>query len=106
MQKFYKNLSLWLIIALGALFLVHYCKKAPEQYHTVTYTDFLQKVESGFLSKVSTVGSAIYWETSDGEKFKTVVPQTSDALNHLLKKNVTVLAEEPAKPPWFLQTLS
>jgi len=104
-QKFYKNLSLWLIIALGALFLLHYCKQSPDRYHAVTYTDFLQKVETGVLSKVRAVGSTIYWETSDGQMFQTVVPQTNDALSHLLKKNVTVLAEAPPTPPWFLQTL-
>jgi len=104
-QKFYKNLSLWLIIALGALFLLHYCKKAPDRYHAVSYTDFLQKVDSGLLSKVRTVDNVVYWRTSEGEMFKTVVPQPSDALTHLLKKNITVLAEEPAKTPWFMQAL-
>ncbi|MBM9613526.1 ATP-dependent zinc metalloprotease FtsH [Desulfobulbus rhabdoformis] len=104
-QKFYKNLSLWLIIALAALFLFNYCNKAPERYHRVPYTDFLKKVESGHLSKVRMKSNVIYWDTSNGEKFKTVVPLTSAALPHLLKKEVSILAEETGEPPWYLQAL-
>lgn len=105
MQKFYKNLSIWLLIALAALFLLHYCKKAPDRYHAVTYTDFLQKVDNGFLSKVRIVENTVFWETSDGELFKTVVPPTSEALDHLLGKKISILAEELPKTPWFMQTL-
>ena len=105
MQKFYKNLSLWLIIALAALFLLHYCKKSPDRYHAVAYTDFLQKVDNGLLSKVRSVDNTIYWETSNGDMFRTIVPQASQALEHLIKMKVTVLAEEPPTTPWYLQTL-
>nr|WP_320012799.1 ATP-dependent zinc metalloprotease FtsH [uncultured Desulfobulbus sp.] len=105
MQKFYKNLSLWLIIALAALFLFNYCNKAPEQYHQVPYSDFLKKVDSGHLTKVHTEGDVIYWDTADGEKFKTIIPQSSEALDRLLAKGVSVLAKEISTPPWYLQAL-
>ena len=105
MQKFYKNLSIWLIVALAALFLFHYCKQSPDRRHAVPYTEFLKKADSGFLSTVTMINNTILWETADGSLFKTVVPQTNDALEHLLRKNVTVRAEEPPQTPWFLQTL-
>jgi hypothetical protein len=96
-QKFYKNLSIWLLVALAALFLLHYCKKSPDRFQTIAYNDFLQKVDSGVLSKVTVVNNTISWETADGTRLKTVVPQTSDALEHLLNKKVTIHAQEP--PP-------
>lgn len=105
MQKFYKNLSIWLIIALGILLLFHYCKQSPDRYHAVPYTEFLKKVESGLLSKVTTINNTILWESSDGSFFKTVVPPSNTALDLLMRKNVMVRAEEPPQPPWFLQTL-
>lgn len=105
MQKFYKNLSIWLIIALGILLLFHYCKQSPDRYHVVPYTEFLKKVESGLLSKVTTINNTILWESSDGSFFKTVVPPSNTALDLLMRKNVMVRAEEPPQPPWFLQTL-
>ena len=105
MQKFYKNLSIWLIIALGVLLLLHYCKQSPDRYQAIPYTEFLKKVESGLLSKVTTINNTILWESSDGSLFKTVVPQSNSALDLLMRKNVLVRAEEPPQPPWFLQTL-
>lgn len=105
MQKFYKNLSLWLIIALAALVLFHYCRPTPDRYHAVPYTEFIKKADSGFLSSVTMINSTVFWETADGTRYKTVIPQASDALQHLLGKNVTVRAEEPPPTPWFLQTL-
>ncbi|HAJ28464.1 MAG TPA: cell division protein FtsH, partial [Syntrophus sp. (in: bacteria)] len=104
-QKFYKNLSIWLIIALASLLLFNYCQKSPDRHHAVPYTEFLKKVDSGHLSKVTMINNTVLWETADGSLFKTVVPQTNDALEHLLLKNVTVRAEEPPQTPWFLQTL-
>ena len=105
MQKFYKNLSIWLIISLAALVLFHYCKKSPDGRHAVPYNEFLKKVDSGLLSKVTMTNNIIVWETADGSLFKTIIPQSNDALDHLLRKNVVIQAEEPPQSPWFLQTL-
>ena len=105
MQKFYKNLSLWLIIALAVLLLFHYCQKSPDRHHAVPYTEFLKKADSGFLSSVTMINDTILWGTADGTLYKTIVPQANDALQHLLGKNITVRAEEPPQTPWFLQTL-
>jgi len=104
-QKFYKNLSLWLVIALAALLLFHYCQKSPDGRHAVPYSEFLKKVDSGLLSKVTVIDRTILWETGDGSLFKTVVPPASDALAHLLRKEVTIRAEEAPQTPWLLQTL-
>jgi cell division protease FtsH len=104
-QKFYKNLSIWLIISLAALLLFNYCKKSPDGRHAVPYNEFLKKVDSGLLSKVAMTNNTVVWETADGSLFKTVIPQSNDALDHLLRKNVVIQAEETPQTPWFLQTL-
>lgn len=105
MQKFYKNLSIWLLIALAALLLFHYCQKSPDRHHAVPYTDFLKKVDSGHLSKVTLIDNTVLWEAADGSLLKTVVPQNNDALDHLLRKNIAVRAEDPPRTPWFFQAL-
>ncbi len=103
MQHFYKNLSIWLIIALVALFAFNHFKDAGEVYHTIPYNEFIKKTDNGFLSKVTMLNNTITWATGDGTKFKTVVPQTNDALRRLLKNNVTVEAENEQKPHWLIQ---
>ncbi|WP_035215322.1 ATP-dependent zinc metalloprotease FtsH [Desulfobulbus elongatus] len=105
MHQFYKNLSIWLLVALAVLLLFHYCKQSPERAHTVSYTEFLKKVDSGLLANVTVVGDTVLWKNTDGTLIKTVVPQASDALERLLRGNVTIQAEEPPQTPWFLHTL-
>ena len=105
MQKFYKNLSLWLIIALTASLLFHYCSRSPDQRHAVAYTEFLKKVDSGAITSVTISNQAISWTATDSTRYQTVVPPASDALTHLLGKNVSVRAQEPDQPHWLLQTL-
>ena len=105
MQKFYKNLSIWLIIALAALFLFHYCQKSPNRYHAVPYTEFLKKADSSLLSSVTMINNTVSWETADGTLYTTVVPQANDALQHLLGKNIAIRAEEPPQTNWLFQAL-
>ena len=105
MQSFYKNLSIWLLIALAVLLLFHTCKKTPDRAHAVPYTEFLSKVDAGALSKVTIISNTVVWESGDGKPFKTVIPQASDALTHLLRKNVVIQTEEPSQPPWYFQIL-
>ena len=104
MQQFYKNLAVWLIVALASLLLINYCKKSPDNTHAIAYNEFLQKVDSGSLTKVVIVENTITWKGTDGRTTKTVVPASNDALPYLLKKNVAISVEEKPQTPWFLQT--
>ncbi|WP_338033257.1 ATP-dependent zinc metalloprotease FtsH [Desulfobulbus alkaliphilus] len=105
MQQFYKNLSIWLIIALIALLAFNYFKKTPEKHIAVPYTEFLDRVESGVLSRVTVIDDAVFWRTADGTQYTTIVPPAHAALERLLAKNVAVTAEQTSQPPWYLPTL-
>ncbi len=104
MNYFYKNLSIWLIIALVALLVFNMLKKPAETYHNVAFTEFLQKVDNEKLTKVSIKDDVVTWKNADGIKFRTVIPPNSKALDHLLSHNVTVNVEKEVKPHWFLTT--
>jgi cell division protease FtsH len=104
-QQFYKNLSIWLIIALIALVSFNYCKKAPDRHIAVPYTEFLDKVDNGVLSRVTVIDDAIFWRTADGTQYKTIVPPVHTALDRLLGKKVIVTAEQPPQTPWYFPTL-
>ena len=105
MQQLYKNLSIWLIIALVALFAIGYCKKSPDNAHAVAYTEFVRKVEAGAITKVTLIDNTALWEGSDGNRNKTFLPMDSEALHLMMKKNVAVAAEEPPQTPWYFQSL-
>ncbi len=104
MNYFYKNLSIWLIIALVALFIFNMVKKAPESFYKVPFNEFLQKVDNGAITKVTVKEDLIRWTGHDGTRYETVVPQDSVALARMLANDVTVNTEKEVKPHWFLQT--
>ena len=104
MKYFYKNLSIWLIIGLVALFLFNILKRPPDNYHKVPYNEFIEKVDSGLLSQVVVKEDTITWETADGTKYKTLVPPNNEALPHLMKQKISILVQQDTKPHWFLKT--
>ncbi len=105
LKHFYKNLSLWLVIALVGLLLFNLFRGRTEVYHTIQFNEFLEKVDSGVLSSVTIRGNTITWASSDGTRFKTVVPETNEALPHLLRHNVNMLVKEESRPNWLVQAV-
>ena len=104
MKYFYKNLSIWLIIALIAFLAFNLLKGPAEVYHTIAYNDFLDKVDNGILSAVTIKENTISWSTADNTSYQTIIPKESTALDHLLKKGIRIQVKEEMKPHWFLKT--
>ena len=104
MKYFYKNLSIWLIVCLVGLVLFNIFKQPPENITMVRFNDFLESVDKGQLSTVTIKNNIISWTTGDSNKFQTIVPQTNEALPHLLTQGVNLEVQEDKKPHWFMQT--
>jgi len=104
-SHFYKNLAIWLFIALGALILFNYLQKKADPYHTIPYSTFLEKAEKGELPPVTIKGNTLTWEIPGGQKLKTIAPPANDATAKLIQGEVTLNVEEEEKPHWFLQTV-
>jgi len=103
-KYFYKNLSIWLIVCLVGLVLFNIFKQPPENITMVRFNDFLESVDKGQLSTVTIKNNIISWTTGDSNKFQTIVPQTNEALPHLLTQGVNLEVQEDKKPHWFMQT--
>ncbi len=104
MNRFYRNLSIWLVICLAGFGLFHLLKRPPEDVSQVHYNDFIERVDRGAITYVSIKGNEIRWTTSNGKKFRTIVPPDNSALSHLLKHRVNMEVHEEKKPHWFMQT--
>ncbi|MDW7772013.1 MAG: ATP-dependent zinc metalloprotease FtsH [Desulfobulbaceae bacterium] len=104
MSYFYKNLSIWLVIGLVFLLLFNVFKRPPENITLVRYDEFLNRVEQEQLSSVTIKNNTISWTTTDNIKYKTIVPPSSEALPHLLNKNVNIEVQEDKEPHWFMKT--
>ncbi|WP_153305929.1 ATP-dependent zinc metalloprotease FtsH [Desulfogranum mediterraneum] len=105
MRQFYKNLSIWLIIALVALFAFNALKQQPEVFHQVPYNVFLKKAETGFLPEVTLTDNVVTWATPDGSKYRSVLPPDHQLIRKLISSNVTLNVEKVDQPPWYLVSI-
>jgi len=101
-----KNLILWLVIA-AVLMAVFQNLNQGVPANELSYTDFVQQVQSGNIEEVTFQGSMIYGETRDGSSFQSVRPNVTDnqIMDELLRNGVNVRGEPPEEPSIFMQLL-
>jgi cell division protease FtsH len=101
-----KNLVLWVIIAL-VLMMVFKNFGNPALSGEINYSQFISDVKTGRIVSVSIEGSSITGRLSDGNRFTTFSPETSnDALiGTLLENNVEIKGMEPNKNSFWAHAL-
>ncbi|MFA0810948.1 ATP-dependent zinc metalloprotease FtsH [Microbulbifer epialgicus] len=101
-----KNLVLWLIIA-AVLLMVFQNFKPQSRDEALSYSDFVQDVQSGQVKDVVVDGLVITGEKADGSRFKTIQPQIIDdeLTNELVRSGVRFIGREPESPSIWQQLL-
>ncbi|MDO9205216.1 MAG: ATP-dependent zinc metalloprotease FtsH [Methylotenera sp.] len=104
MNNIFKNIAIWLAIAmvLLAIFNVTGVKNAVDSQ--VVYSQFIQEVKDGRIAKVQIDGRILRGTTQDGKKFNTYAPADPWLVSDLLKNNVTVEAK-PDEEQSFLMSI-
>lgn len=72
----------------------------------ISYSSFLQHVQSDEIKQVKIVDNVISGKLQDGKDFSTVAPNDSKLVEKLESKNVDIKAELPPQPPWWMSILS
>ncbi|MDH3999047.1 MAG: ATP-dependent zinc metalloprotease FtsH [Desulfuromonadales bacterium] len=93
MNQFYKNLALWLVIALVMVMLFNMMTQQNTEQKPVPYSTFLAAVEEGAVTEVTIQGSNIEGMYDDGAAFKTYAPNDPELINHLRDKGVAIEAQ-------------
>ena len=74
------------------------------------YTQFLQQVDKGDVSKVVIIQNTIHGTLADGTEFTTITPDAPnndpDLYQKLSAKGIDIAAENPPEPPWWSQMFS
>jgi cell division protease FtsH len=105
MKPFFRNLALWLLILLILLLVFQLFPGSGPVRKEVPYTDFLQMVESGGVSKVTLQGREIYGEKTDRSAFQTFSPDDPELVGMLRRNEVSIVAKPEEASPWYLQVL-
>ena len=74
MNKFLRNVGFYLLIILVAISVIDYFSTKNTTKHEVEYTQFLQQLDDGQVTKVVIVQNTIKETLADGTEFTTITP--------------------------------
>jgi cell division protease FtsH len=67
----------------------------------VTFSEFMQRVETGQVAQVTIAGNRVTGVGKDGDRFRTFAPDQYEGLgNRLIDRNVVVMGEDAGGSPW------
>ena len=94
MNKFGKNIALWIVIGvlLVALFNLFQNNGSRGNYSSLAFSDFLSEVESGRINEVTIQGNTIKGHFNDGRAFSTYTPNDPGIVDRLRSGNVRISA--------------
>ncbi|MGE5390231.1 MAG: ATP-dependent zinc metalloprotease FtsH [Deltaproteobacteria bacterium] len=110
MDKTLKNIAIYVLIVLLALFAIKFTSSANEKPDKLSYPQFLTQVQEGKVKTVAIeVDNNVYnisGQLTDGRKFTSTAPKESAITKDLTDKHVNYTFE-PVKPaPWWLSLLT
>ena len=101
MNNVTRNLFLWLAISLVMVFLFNMFNQQPRTQLSMSYTEFLQSVESNQIAEVTIQGRDILGKTISGERFTTYSPDDPGLVGKLVDKGIQVTAKPVEDSPWL-----
>lgn len=101
MNTFYKNLSLWLVIGLVMILLFQFFNRPGEDKTEITYSDFLDNVERGGVSRVTVQGERVHGYYVNGKNFRTYAPKDAELVKILRQANVKIAVKPMEESPWY-----
>ena len=106
MNDMAKNLVLWLIIA-AVLVTVMNNFSSPSESNKLNYSEFIQQVQNGAVTRVTVDGYVISGVREDGSSFETVRPAIQDngLIKDLIDNNVEIVGKQPEQQSIWTQLL-
>ena len=85
MNQIYKNLSIWILISLIMLVMFQFFREPQKGRARISYSEFLNMVESGSVLEVTIKGEFVSGSSVNGP-FKTYVPQDPELIKLLRER--------------------
>ena len=83
------------------ILLFQFLNRPGEDSSEATYSDFLDKVEKGEVSRVTVQGERIHGQYVNGRSFKTYAPKDVDLVKILRQANVKIAVKPAEESPWY-----
>lgn len=102
----YKNLALWLVIALMMVLVFNLFNTNTQINQKITYSEFLDSVTDSKVKKVTIKENKITGEYADNNtRFETYAPADVNLIKELRDFDVDITATPPDTTPWYMQLL-
>jgi len=100
----FKNMAIWLVIGIVLMTVFNQFNTRQAALGSLEYSQFLEEVKQGRITKVVIQGRTLEATTSDGKKITTYAPPDLWMVSDLLKNNVKVVAK-PEEEQSFLTSI-
>ena len=100
----FKNLAIWLVIGLVLMTVFNQFNSRQVATGAVEYSQFIEEVKAGRISKVVMEGRTLKATTSEGKRITSYAPPDLWLVSDLLKNGVKIEAK-PEEEPSFLMNL-
>ncbi len=100
----FKNLLIWLVVGIVLMTVFNQFSSHQAAQNTLEYSQFLDEVKQGHITKVVIQGRTLEATTTDGKKLISYAPQDLWMVSDLLKNNVAVVAK-PDEEQSFLMSI-
>ena len=102
----YKNLALWLVIALMMVLVFNLFNTNTQINQKITCSEFLDSVADSKVKKVTIKENKITGEYADNNtRFETYAPADVNLIKELRDFDVDITATPPDTTPWYMQLL-
>ncbi|GAB6099796.1 ATP-dependent zinc metalloprotease FtsH [Halanaerocella petrolearia] len=103
MKKFSKSIGFYLIIIAIGVLIAQYIIAPNQPQQKISYSEFINQVESGKVEKVTIVGeNLIKGKLANGQQFEINIPGTIEKIEKLLRTNDVKIETKPEpEPPWW-----
>ena len=101
MNSTIKSLLFWMVLIVVGVLIWNFSASFNQRDSVMTFTEFMQKVDSGQVASVTITGNEVTGVTKESVSFRTYVPSQYEGFaNKLIEKGVLVTAKEPSNSPW------
>jgi len=102
----FKSIAIWLVVALVLMTVFNQfnTRQAPAAQSQLDYSQFLEEVKQGHISKVTIEGRTLKATTADGNRITSYAPSDLWMVSDLLKNGVKIEAK-PEEEPSFLMNI-
>lgn len=106
MNRFFKNVTFYLLIIIVAIGMIDYYSASTVSKTDITYSAFMKHVQQDEVKQVTIVDNVISGKLADGKDFSTVAPNDDTLIPTLRARDIEIKAELPPQPPWWTTILS